>query len=125
ILHGRAGLVTRAHSAVDIALWDLNARSVGLPLWQYLGGSAVKNSVPAYASGGYYLEGKLLNDLADEMLGYLELGFDAVKMKVGRIGVTPREDAERLAAVRAAVGDDVKVMLDANNAWSDVPSALE
>lgn len=125
ILHGRAGLVTRAHSAVDIALWDLNARSVGLPLWQYLGGSAVEDSVPAYASGGYYIAGKSPDDLADEMLSYLELGFDAVKMKVGRIGVTPQEDAERLATVRAAVGDDVKVMLDANNAWSDVPSALE
>lgn len=124
ILHGRAGSITRAHSAVDIALWDLNARSVGLPLWQYLGGATLEDSVPAYASGGYYLAGKSPDDLADEMLGYLDLGFDAVKMKVGRVGVTPQEDAERLAAVRSAVGDDVKIMLDANNAWNDVPSAL-
>ena len=43
----------RAHSAIDIALWDLNARRVGLPLYRYLGASA-ENGVPAYASGGYY-----------------------------------------------------------------------
>lgn len=125
ILHGRAGLVTRAHSAVDIALWDLNARSADLPLWQYLGGSTMGDSVSAYASGGYYLAGKTPDDLADEMVNYVKLGFDAVKMKVGRIGVAPQEDAERLATVRSAVGDNVKIMLDANNAWSDVPSALE
>lgn len=124
ILHGRAGLVTRAHSAVDIALWDLNARAVDQPLWQFLGGATTEDWVPAYASGGYYLAGKTPDDLAKEMVSYVELGFDAVKMKVGRVGVTPQEDAERLATVRAAVGPDVKVMLDANNAWQDVPTAL-
>lgn len=124
ILHGRAGLVTRAHSAVDIALWDLNARAVGQPLWQFLGAATTQDWVPAYASGGYYLAGKTPDDLAKEMQGYVALGFDAVKMKVGRVGVAPREDAERLAAVRSAVGPDVKVMLDANNAWPDLPTAL-
>ena len=50
-------------------------------------------------------------------------GFRAVKMKVG--GIPPREDAERLRAAREAVGPDIPVFLDANNAWSDVPSAIE
>ena len=121
LLHGRAGAVTRAQSAVDIAIWDLNARSVGLPLWKYLGASATE-TVPAYASGGYYLAGKTADDLADEAAGYVALGFDAVKIKVG--AVPPRDDALRLAAVREAVGPNVKVMLDANNAWRDVPTAL-
>lgn len=125
ILHGRAGSVTRAHSAVDIALWDLNARAVHQPLWQFLGASTTNDWVPAYASGGYYLADKTPDDLAAEMMNYVDLGFDAVKMKVGRVGIPPREDADRLAAVRAALGPGIRIMLDANNAWNDVPSALE
>ncbi len=125
LLHGRAGSVSRALSAVDIALWDLAARTADKPLWQYLGATTTEDSVPAYASGGYYLDGKTPDDLAAEMRGYVDAGFGAVKLKVGRVGVTPQHDAERLAAVRAAVGPEVRVMLDANNAWSDVPTALE
>lgn len=121
ILQGRAGSVMRALSAVDIALWDLNARLAGLPLWQYLG-AVPTGSVPAYASGGYYLEDKTPGDLAAEMLCYAELGFRAVKLKIGR--AAPAHDAERVAAVREAVGPGVLVMLDANNAWRDLPTAL-
>ena len=78
--------------------------------------------VPAYASGGYYADGKTLDDLADEMRGYLDVGFDAVKIKVG--GVSTREDAARIAAAREAVGPDVPLFLDANNAWPDAGSAI-
>jgi L-alanine-DL-glutamate epimerase-like enolase superfamily enzyme len=111
----------RALSAVDTALWDRNARAADLPLWKYLGGHA-DGTVKAYASGGYYVDGKSSEDLAREMSGYVDQGFDAVKLKVGRLN--PAEDAERIAAVRDAVGSDVLVMLDANNAWRDLPSAL-
>jgi L-alanine-DL-glutamate epimerase-like enolase superfamily enzyme len=121
ILHGRAGSVTRAQSIVDIAIWDLNARAAELPLWQYLG-AVHETAVPAYASGGYYLDGKSPDDLADEMASYVAMGFRAVKMKIGRL--EPKADALRLAAVREAVGPDVEVMLDANNAWRDLPTAL-
>ena len=121
LLHGRAGSVMRALSAVDVALWDRNARAAGLPLWKYLGGSA-DGTVPAYASGGYYLEGKGPEQLGDELRGYVEAGFSAVKMKIGRLD--PAADEERLAAAREAVGDDVLVMLDANNAFRDLPAAL-
>lgn len=81
-----------------------------------------EDTVPAYASGGYYLEGKGLEQLAEEMRGYLACGFRAVKMKIERL--EPAADTERLAAVREAVGPDVLVMLDANNAWRDLPTAL-
>lgn len=57
LLQGRAGTVMRALSILDIALWDLNARTHGVPLHKYLGANEL-DSVPAYASGGYYLEGK-------------------------------------------------------------------
>lgn len=121
ILSGRAGLAVRALSALDVALWDLNARAANLPLWKYLGATA-DQKVPAYASGGYYLEGKGPQQLAEEAVSYVEMGFTALKIKVGATG--PREDGARLAAVREAVGEDVLVMLDANNAWRDVPTAL-
>ncbi len=121
LLHGRTGSVMRALSAVDIALWDRNSRSAGLPLYSYLG-AYQRESVPAYASGGYYLEGKTPPMLGEEMAGYAQMGFRAVKMKVGRL--VPREDEQRVAAARSAVGPDVLLMLDANNAWSDLPSAL-
>ncbi len=121
LLLGRSGAVMRALSALDTALWDLNARASGLPLYRYLG-ATVHDRVPAYASGGYYLPGKTNEHLAEEMLGHVKAGFKAVKMKTGRL--SPTEEAGRLAAVREAVGPDVIVMLDANNAWKDLPTAL-
>ena len=121
LLHGRTGSVMRALSIADIALWDRNARSASLPLYKYLG-AAREGTVPAYASGGYYLEGKTPEMLGEEMASYVELGLGAVKMKVGR-GDLASEEA-RIAAARDAIGPDVLLMLDANNAWSDVPTAL-
>lgn len=122
LLHGRAGSVMRALSALDIALWDRNARAAGLPLSRYLGGVA-RERVPAYASGGYYLEGKTPKELAREVAGYVAQGFKAVKIKVGRDDLAGEE--ARVRAAREAVGDDVLLMLDANNAWQDLPTALQ
>ncbi len=122
LLQGRSGSVMRGISILDTALWDLNARSAKLPLHMYLG-AYVTDAVPAYASGGYYLAGKTPKMLGKEMASYVKAGFKAVKMKVGRL--TPREEEERVRAARDAVGPDVHLMLDANNAWSDVPTALE
>ena len=121
LMVGRVGLVLRAISAVDTALWDRNARAAGVPLWKYLG-AAKSTSVPAYASGGYYRPGKGPAELAQEVGDYVKAGFGAAKIKVG--GATPEEDEERLAAVRERVGPDILVMLDANNAWNDLPTAL-
>jgi L-alanine-DL-glutamate epimerase-like enolase superfamily enzyme len=121
ILQGRAGAVMRALSIVDVALWDRNARAAGLPLHRFLGAYA-DDRVPAYASGGYYLDGKSPADLGREMAGYVGLGFKAVKMKVGGLGLD--EEEARIAAAREAVGPKILLMLDANNAWRDLPTAL-
>lgn len=121
LLQGRVGAVMRALSAIDIAVWDLNARTAGLPLYQYLG-SMVEDRVPAYASGGYYLHGKTPKKLGKELAGYVRDGFKAVKMKTGRL--SPREEEARVRAAREAIGPDVLLMLDANNAWPDLPTAL-
>ena len=122
LLHGRAGSVMRAMSALDIAIWDHNARAANLPLYKYLG-AFHSESVPAYASGGYYLEDKTPEMLGEEMASYVDVGFEAVKMKVGRLD--PPEEEKRVAAARESVGPDVSLMLDANNAWADLPTALQ
>jgi L-alanine-DL-glutamate epimerase-like enolase superfamily enzyme len=121
LLQGRAGAVMRAISILDTALWDLNARTARLPLHLYLGASAT-GRVPAYASGGYYLAGKTPKRLGEELSAYVKAGFKAVKMKVGRL--TPKEEEVRIRAAREAIGPDIHLMLDANNAWKDVPTAL-
>jgi L-alanine-DL-glutamate epimerase-like enolase superfamily enzyme len=121
LLHGRVGSVMRALSILDNALWDRNARAANLPLYKYLG-AAYEDTVPAYASGGYYLEGKTPAMLGEEMASYVALGLNAVKMKVGRGDL--RSEEVRIEAARKAIGPDVLLMLDANNAWSDVPTAL-
>jgi L-alanine-DL-glutamate epimerase-like enolase superfamily enzyme len=122
LLQGRMGTVMRALSALDTALWDLNARSAGLPMHKFLGAVEL-DSVPAYASGGYYLEGKTAQDVADEMAGYVAKGFGAVKMKTGRW--SPQGEETRVRAAREAVGPDVELMLDCNNGWVDTVQAME
>jgi L-alanine-DL-glutamate epimerase-like enolase superfamily enzyme len=121
LLQGRTGLVMRGLSALDIAIWDRNAQAAGLPLHKFLGAYR-EHTVPAYASGGYYLDGKSPDDLGAELSGYVDAGFHAVKMKVGRLD--PAGEEARIRAAREAIGPDVLLMLDANNAWSDVPTAL-
>jgi len=121
LLHGRVGAVMRALSAIDIAIWDHNARAAGLPLWQYLG-SYTAGSVECYASGGYYRDNKTADHLADEMESYVSLGFKAVKMKVGLLGLEHEE--RRVAAVRERIGPGIRLFLDANNAWPDLFTAL-
>lgn len=122
IIQARTGSVMRAISIVDIALWDRNARVAGMPLHRFLGGFH-EESVPAYASGGYYLDGKSPQALGEEMASYVAMGFKAVKMKVGRLD--PSGEEARIAAAREAIGPDVLLMLDANNAWRDLPTALQ
>jgi L-alanine-DL-glutamate epimerase-like enolase superfamily enzyme len=107
--------------AVDNALWDLKGKALDQPVWKLIGG--VQSRVRAYAAGGYYAEGKGLRELCAELESYVDAGFRAVKMKVGWSGVTLKEDAERVRAVREAIGPDIELMVDANNAW-DAKTAL-
>ena len=112
-LVGRRGMTTRVISAIDIALWDLRGKIADQPLYRLLGG--YRERVPAYIAGGYYLDGKTLDDLAQEMLQNVQAGATAVKMKVG--GVPINEDVERVRVVREAIGPKVKLMVDANCAY--------
>jgi L-alanine-DL-glutamate epimerase-like enolase superfamily enzyme len=109
---GRGGPAVLALSAFDIALWDLKAKRAGTALWRLLGGHDPR--VPCYA-GGIDLD-LPLPDLIRQTDGNLARGFRAIKMKVGR----PRlaEDVQRLAAMRAHLGEGFPLMVDANMRWT-------
>ncbi len=109
---GRGGPTVLALSAFDIALWDLKSKRAGLPLWNFLGGH--DPLVPCYAGGidlDYSLD-RLLRQTDDN----LKKGFRAIKMKVGRKKLS--EDVERVKAMRAHLGDDFPLMVDANMKWT-------
>lgn len=118
---GRGGVASFAMAAVDIALWDLQARRAGRPLWQHLRetvewltGADSPPVVTPYA-GGIDLEDpiELLLDRTRDRLGS---GFRAIKMKVGRPQLA--EDVERVTSMRELLGPDIPLMVDANMRWS-------
>jgi D-galactarolactone cycloisomerase len=115
--HGQKGVVIQGLSGVDIALWDIKGKHFGVPAYQLLGG-ALRTQVQAYATGLYRRKsGDPIRYLAEEAAGYVADGFKAVKLKVG-FGV--EEDAAVTRAVRAAIGPDVALMVDANHAFDAV-----
>ena len=111
---GRKGVAFQAISAVDIALWDLKAKAFGVPLYRLLG--TAHDAVPVYGSGGW--TNYSTEELVAEQQGYVNNGHKRVKMKVGKdFGRSEREDIERVAAVRKALGDDIDIYIDANNGY--------
>jgi L-alanine-DL-glutamate epimerase-like enolase superfamily enzyme len=103
-----------AMAAVDLALWDVKAKAAGMSVCRLLGGRP--HPMPAYCSSGFYIEGQSIPEMAEETLTELnERGFRATKIRVGR--GTPEDSVARVAAVREAVGPEVKIMVDANQAW--------
>nr|WP_325221541.1 mandelate racemase/muconate lactonizing enzyme family protein [uncultured Oscillibacter sp.] len=136
--HSRNGIFVCALSGVDMALWDIMGKALKQPIYKLLGG--YRSRVKVYASGGFYGQGKSREELAAELKSYVQQGFDAVKMKVGRTftPLTPRElsdgaeecaltfaeDLERVRVAREAVGDRIALMVDANAAWT-YPDALQ
>lgn len=108
---GRPGVGAMAVSAVDVALWDLKARLLGIPLADAL--PRFHAAVPVYGSGGF--TSYTLDQLQKQLGGWAEDGIPRVKMKVGR---EPESDPERVEAAREAVGDDVELMVDANGAYT-------
>jgi L-alanine-DL-glutamate epimerase-like enolase superfamily enzyme len=109
---GRGGAQSLAMSAVDIALWDLRARRQGAPLWRVLGGFDPR--VPCYA-GGIDLDFPL-DALLRQTDQNLARGFRAIKMKVGRPSL--QDDVARVRAMRAHLGAEFPLMVDANMRWS-------
>ncbi len=115
---GRGGIASFAISAVDIALWDLKGKREGKPLWQMAGGASRTCQVYRGGIDLNYAQEKLVDSVA----GYLDAGFTAVKIKVGKPDLA--EDVARVRAVRERIGPDVTFMVDANYAL-DVERAVK
>ena len=114
-----AGLVTRAVSAIDVALWDIRGKALGMPVWKLLGaGSGV---LPTYASG-YLWRHFDLDELATAAEVLVAKGFRAMKLRMGGEQTVEAELA-RLRTMREAVGDSIELMVDVNQAW-DVNRAI-
>ena len=113
---GRAGVAGYAISAVDVALWDLKARLLDLPLHRLLG--AVRGEVPLYGSGGFTTYDP--HALAAQLTGWVEgQGFARVKIKIGESwGTRASRDLDRVRQAREVVGDDVELYVDANGAYT-------
>ena len=103
-----------AISAVDIALWDIAGKAAGQSVSDLLGGR-IRDKVAVYATGLYYTEGEFPTRLLDEATMYVEFGFKGMKTKIG--GLPIAEDVRRVAAIRGAIGDDIRLMVDANQAY--------
>ena len=98
-------------------MWDAWSKSLNQPIWKVLGG--VARPIPIYGSGGW--SSYNIDELIEEVTSYKRRGFQAVKIKVGKPDW--REDFERLRLVREAVGDEIGIMMDANQGMK-VPEAL-
>ena len=110
--HGMGAGTCLAMSGIDLALWDIRGQAAGMPLYRLLGGS--RKAIPAYA-GGVSLGYQPAEKLIEEIKTNLELGYKAVKL---RVGDTPKKDLERIRAVRKACGDDLVILTDANIGYS-------
>ncbi len=118
---GQSGYAAHAMAALDIALWDIKAQHLGLPLWRLLGGARAQ--VPVYATFGFGFYDR--EHLAMAAQHWKANGFHCLKMTVGGHALARRdeprsmrdvikEDARRVGDVRKAVGDDVEIYVDAN-----------
>ena len=114
---GQKGMPIQALSGIDIALWDILAKKAKLPLYQLLGGKT-NNKIPVYGYG-MMLQKKSVEELCElfkkEANKIKEKNFKAMKMKVG---LGPKEDLKLVSAVREVIGNDFKLMVDANHAYN-------
>src|SRR6267378_4082804 len=104
-----------AVGTIDMAIWDAVAKIAGKPLFRLLAereGRPADPRVFVYAAGGYYAPGKGLSMLPGEMRGYLDRGYNVVKMKIG--GAPIEEDRTRIEAVLKEIGKDAQLAVDAN-----------
>jgi L-alanine-DL-glutamate epimerase-like enolase superfamily enzyme len=114
---GQSGVAAWGIAAIDIALWDLLGKQLGVPVCQLFGSN--REQVPIYGSGGWLSYS--MDELLAEASAYLQRGFTMVKMKVGSADL--KRDVERVRAVRKLVGDKVQLMVDANQAFTP-PQAI-
>src|SRR6185436_8187333 len=105
--HGMGAGACLAISGIDMALWDIRGKALGLPLYRLLGGR--RRAIPAYAGGvslGYQPPAQLI----EEAKKSIDQGYKAIKL---RVGDSPRDDIERMRTVRKAFDDELAILTDA------------
>ena len=118
---GPGGIFTLAYSAIDIALWDIKGKALGVPVSTLLGG--LRDTVPTYASGAL-MRSSPLESVEKSAATLVERGFKQMKMQLALPGhTTPAIEVERTRVIRAAIGADVDLMCDINQRW-DVRQAI-
>lgn len=117
---GQRGATMTAQSGLDIALWDAVGKHYGEPVWRLMGG-AFRLDIPAYATGGFRQVGRdRVAALVEEVSAYAAQGFGATKIKIGHgFG----DDLASIAAVRRAIGPDMRLMIDANHGFDALEAA--
>jgi L-alanine-DL-glutamate epimerase-like enolase superfamily enzyme len=112
---GPGGMFTLALAAIDIALWDIRGKALGLPVWKLLGGA--RQRIATYASGALR-RGLSLDEVVDGAARLKGLGFREMKTQLALPGDTsPAKEVERMRRVREAIGPDVALMCDINQRW--------
>ena len=111
----RRGVLMASISAIDIAIWDLKGKILGLPISTLLGG-AHRTKIRPYATGMYFTDPKNpTRDFEKEAKLYISQGFKAMKMKVG-LGI--KADVENVKMMREIIGPDIQLMVDSNHAYT-------
>ncbi|MET1155341.1 enolase C-terminal domain-like protein [Arthrobacter sp.] len=115
-----------AVGVLDMALFDLAAKVADKPLYRFLsdtyGDGVPDEDVFVYAAGGYYAPGKGLPEVRAEMQGFLDLGYNVAKMKIGGAGL--KEDLQRIEAAIDVLGDGSRLAVDVNGRF-DLDTAIE
>jgi D-galactarolactone cycloisomerase len=107
-------LMMQAIACVDSVIWDAMGRCYDVSVARLLGG--FREELPIISIGGYYIEGKTLDDLGAEMRALRDAGMAGCKVKVG--GLSPDRDAERVKAARDGIGPEFLIAVDANRGWT-------
>src|SRR6201988_358191 len=112
---GPGGIFNLAHSALDMALWDVRAKALNLPLWKLLGGA--RDRVPTYASGAL-MRGLSLDRVVQAAATLKDRGWREMKTQMALPGeTTPAKEVDRMRRIREAIGPDIKLMCDINQRW--------
>jgi len=110
---GMRGMIRDCIAAIDFALWDIKGKLLNIPVSDLFGNH--RPSVPTYANVGQQLPPEQLGEVA---ANYVKEGHAAVKIRCGLSAVSLEEATKRVAAVREAIGPDIKLMVDINGTWN-------
>jgi L-alanine-DL-glutamate epimerase-like enolase superfamily enzyme len=120
IYSGRRGIAIHAMSGIDMALWDIKGKALGMPVWKLLGGG-FRNKIHCYASS---LFGATPKETGERARKFADQGFTAVKFGWDPMGQDERTDRALVTEARKGLGNDIDLLIDAGLAW-DAKTAIQ